>query len=58
MDPNRARKQSQAPAAALRALLMTYFSDAELQTLAHDLGVDYEALPGQAKSTKVIQLLS
>ncbi|MCL6509637.1 MAG: hypothetical protein K6U78_03015 [Anaerolineae bacterium] len=36
---------------------MTYFSDAELQTLAHDLGVDYEALPGQAKSTKVIQLI-
>lgn len=44
-------------AAALRRLLTTYFSDAELQVLAHDLGVDYEELAGDTKSAKAIQLI-
>lgn len=46
-----------APPAALRRALAAHFSDAELQTLAHDLGIDYEELPGQTKSAKIVHLI-
>lgn len=45
------------PVVALRKQLTTYFNDAELQTLAHDLGIDYEELSGDTKSSKAIQLI-
>jgi hypothetical protein len=45
------------PPAALRKLLTLHFSDAELQTLAHDIGADYEELAGDTKTAKAIQLI-
>jgi hypothetical protein len=54
MDSDRARKITDAPPVALRRSLAAYFSDAELQTLAHDVGIDYEELPGQTKSAKIV----
>ncbi|MFC1466396.1 MAG: hypothetical protein ACFLMY_16260 [Candidatus Brachytrichaceae bacterium NZ_4S206] len=57
MDSDRARTITDAPPAALRRSLAAHFSDAELQTLAHDLGIDYEELPGQTKSAKIVHLI-
>ncbi len=57
MDSSRAKTTSDTPPAALRRLLVTYFDEAELQTLAHDLGIDYQELPGQTKSAKAIHLI-
>lgn len=57
MDADRARTSTDAPPAALRRSLAAHFSDAELQTLAHDLGIDYEELPGQTKSAKIVHLI-
>jgi hypothetical protein len=54
---NRGKTPVEVPAATLRKLLTTYFNDAELQVLAHDLGVDYEELGGDNKTSKSIQLI-
>ncbi len=43
--------------ASLRQNIIRYFSESELRDLCFDLEVDYENLPGQAKSDKVRELL-
>ena len=42
----------------LRQILNDYFNESELQNLAFDLGVDYENLPGKAKSDKARELIA
>lgn len=56
-DSERMNAIGDAPPAALRRLITAHFNDAELQTLTHDLGLDYEELPGQVKSSKVVHLI-
>jgi len=43
--------------ARVRLLLVLHFNESELRDLCFDLGVDYENLPGQAKSDKARELL-
>jgi hypothetical protein len=42
----------------LRQNLIAYFDEGELQTLAFDLGVDYENLPGKTKGDKARELIA
>ena len=42
----------------LRSVLTTRFDLGELQTLAFDLGVDFDALPGDGKAAKARELLA
>lgn len=56
-DSERMNAIGDAPPAALRRLITAHYNDAELQTLTHDLGLDYEELPGQVKSSKVVHLI-
>lgn len=44
--------------AKLRRILVCYFNDSELRDLYFDLGVDYEALPGQGKRDKARELIA
>ena len=44
--------------AQLRHNLAEHFSDEELRVLCFDLRVDYHELPGEAKSVKVVELIS
>jgi hypothetical protein len=41
----------------LRDVLTTYFSNSELQSLAFDLDIDYDDLPGNTKSAKARELI-
>jgi hypothetical protein len=41
----------------VRLLLVMHFNESELRDLCFDLGVDYESLPGHAKSDKARELL-
>lgn len=41
----------------LRQIITQYFNAGELRTLCFDLGVDYDDLPGQGKTNKVIELI-
>lgn len=50
--------QSQLDAAGLRRLLVDSFNDGELRDLCFDLGIDYDDLPGQAKSDKARELVA
>jgi hypothetical protein len=42
----------------LRQIFTNRFSEGELRALCFDLGVDYNNLPGQGRSDKVIELIS
>ena len=42
----------------LRSLLLECFDNAELRTLCFDLGVDYDALPGDGKAEKARELVA
>ncbi len=42
----------------LRQLLSAYFNESELKTLAFDLGLDYEMLPGPTKGDKARELVA
>jgi hypothetical protein len=44
-------------ARSLRQILTANFNDGELRALCHDLGVDYDDLPGEGKSSKAIELI-
>ncbi len=57
MSSDQARTITDTPLTALRRSLAAHFSDAELQILAHDLGVDYEELADQTKSAKIVHLI-
>lgn len=46
------------PRAELYTVLMQHFDSEALQTLCFGLGVDYDALPGDAKGERVIGLIS
>lgn len=50
--------QGSPDAAALRDLLVTYFSEPELKDLCQDLGIDYEGLPAQGKADKARELVA
>ncbi len=41
----------------LRDLIVSYFSEEELQALCMDLDIDYETIPGQTKKGKVMGLI-
>ena len=43
--------------ARLRQTLMAYFDETDIQTLCFDLGIDYDDLPGGAKSVKILELI-
>jgi hypothetical protein len=43
---------------ALRTALTQHFNEGELRTLCADLGIDYENLPGDAKSDKARELVA
>jgi hypothetical protein len=45
------------PAAQLRQLLSQLFSKEELAALCFDLGVDYDSLPGDGTSAKVVEII-
>jgi|GEM_PF-3080741 len=47
-----ARPTNKPPAAALRDLIVTYFNEDEVRSLAFDLGLDYESLSGTGKIGK------
>jgi hypothetical protein len=42
----------------LRRILTARFSDGELRTLCFDLGIDYDALPGEGKADKARELVA
>ena len=42
----------------LRDILVAYFNDNELRNLCFDLGIDYEKLGGDAKSSKARELVA
>jgi hypothetical protein len=42
----------------LRQILDSLFNEAELRTLCFDLGVDYDALPGEEKASKARELIA
>lgn len=44
--------------AALRLALVERFNDSELRTLAADLGIDYDELPGSAKADRARELVA
>lgn len=50
-------RSSPSPAAALRQLMMTSFSLDEVRTLCFDLGIDFETLGGDDKSSKIVELI-
>lgn len=50
-------RSSPSPAAALRQLMTTSFSLDEVRTLCFDLGIDYETLSGDDKSSKIVELI-
>jgi nucleoside phosphorylase len=52
------QSQNQVDGPALRRLLIANFSDSDLRDLCDDLGIDYENLPGQAKSDKARELVA
>lgn len=56
-DSERVNTTGNAPPVALRRLIPAHFNDAELQIFAPDVGLDYEELPGQVKSSKVVHLI-
>ncbi|RMD97430.1 MAG: hypothetical protein D6816_17575, partial [Bacteroidetes bacterium] len=41
----------------LREVLVTYFSEGELRTLAFELGINYDALPGRGTNEKAIEII-
>jgi formylglycine-generating enzyme required for sulfatase activity/energy-coupling factor transporter ATP-binding protein EcfA2 len=41
----------------LREVLVTYFSESELRTLAFELGINYDALPGRGTNEKAIEII-
>lgn len=41
----------------LRRILETYFDEGELESLCFDLRYDYEQLPGESKSERVVELI-
>ena len=45
------------PAAKLRQLLSQLFSKEELAALCFDLGVDYDSLPGDGTTAKVVEII-
>jgi nucleoside phosphorylase len=52
------QSQNQVDGPALRRLLIANFGDSDLRDLCDDLGIDYENLPGQAKSDKARELVA
>ncbi len=48
---------TQVNSAALRKIIATSFNQAEMETICFDLGLDYEAIPGDTKDKKVIELI-
>ena len=42
----------------LRDVLVSYFSDGELHDPCFDLGIDYESLPGEGKTSKARELVA
>jgi Effector-associated domain 7 len=50
--------KSVVPLAALRHGLVTHFDASELRDLCFDLGIDYEALPGESKGDKARELVA
>lgn len=51
------RPASPSPAAALRQLMHVSFSLDEIKALSFDLGVDFDSLSGDDKSSKIIELI-
>ena len=47
----------QSAAIQLRQALLTYFDVSDLESLCFDLGVDYDALPGEGKAARVVELI-
>jgi hypothetical protein len=52
-----ANTPSPSPAAKLRQLLSQLFSKEELAALCFDLGVDYDSLPGDGTTAKVVEMI-
>lgn len=50
--------KAQADPPKLRQILVEHFSESELRDLCHDLGIDYESLPGDGKSSKARELVA
>jgi hypothetical protein len=44
-------------AAQLRQALLAHFDTSDLETLCFDLGIDYDALPGDGRAAKVVELI-
>ena len=52
------RRHRQIEAEKLKFVLNSYFTEPQLQTLSKQIGIDYEALPGNSKTEKVAALVA